>query len=184
MALLAEMFYKCELEEDTLTKDNPIIRSKSVVNMNGPSAIDNINRSSSAPLLASEIIAAHSPAVGRKLKDFTKEKNQSMSTTSHQDDKETLTNDSSEKPLNGERPMDKNNRDYSLQLDFTDDIQANDNPFSKYRKPVLLTRKHSAPEPFNRGPKLEPSLNRRTKQKPRTLALDDWEMDDKDMIGQ
>lgn len=187
MALLAEMFYKLELEEETLTNDSKA-RSRSETSMTGFGNPDNntTTRSSSAPMLASEIIAARSPLVGRKLKDFAKERNQQRLSNSKEET--SLDNDKEVNQSNSGRNVEKTKRSYSLQLDFTDennmaDSDGNENPFTGiFRKPVLLNRKHSAPETRTSSTP-SPSLNRRAKQKPRTLALDDWEMDEKDVIG-
>lgn len=192
VALLAEMFYKCELEDDTLTSDKKV-RSKSATNITGFGNIDSgcTTRSSSAPMLASEIIAARSPLVGRKLKDFAKKKNQQRSNqqADNDNDEEKAARNSSQQKQS--TSSDKSTRNYSMQLDFTDedeistDSKDKENPFNGiYRKPVLLNRKHSAPEPSSSGvSKVDPSFNRRAKQKQRTLTLDDWEMDEKDDIG-
>ena len=91
IALLAEMFYKCEVEDTQgQVVDDVKLRSQSCADYSASidagikqdvkKDLEN-HRSSSAPMLASEIISARCPAVGKKLMDFTKEKNKQKSST-------------------------------------------------------------------------------------------------------
>lgn len=200
IALLSEMFYKCEIEEEQVVEDNKL-RSRSCTDYSGnidagikdavKKDLEN-NRSSSAPMLASEIIAAHCPAVGKKLLDFTKEKSKQRSSASEQENQvrdKTTKRTSDDK--RSEQSKTKQNRSYSLQLDFTDDGEEmvdDKDPFNSImRKPVLASRKYSAPDKVGGSPRMpprpEPRLNKRAKQKQRTLALEDWEMEEKDTTG-
>ncbi|XP_031567239.1 uncharacterized protein LOC116302157 isoform X2 [Actinia tenebrosa] len=206
IALLSEIFYKCEVEEDREVKDIKL-RSRSCTDYSEKNDAgikeavkenSENHRSSSAPMLASEIIATRCPAVGKKLMDFTKEKNKQRSSTStaseqnNQEQNKTPRRTFDDKT--SEKSKSKQNRSYSLQLDFTDDGEEKveekggvdeEDPFNSImRKPVLASSKYSAPDRVGGSPRIppkpEPRLNKRAKQKPRTLALEDWEMEEKD----
>ncbi|XP_048590718.1 uncharacterized protein LOC5518363 isoform X4 [Nematostella vectensis] len=210
IALLAEIFHRCEIDTNTVREEKKKrCRSASGVLEETdhtpsyeprPSA-----RSSSAPMLASDIISAASPALGKRLMDLSKAKAQRSSSiperlSTHQDPGVDEGKSRSETELNSAR---KNSSGSPFQLDFTARYETREsdnkdeggfsdaqNPFSGiFQKPVLARegRKHSAPSVLAAGgsPRVkprgvEPRLTRRPKQKQRTLALEDWEMGEDD----